>query len=339
VSVSGKLVLMQPDGAQELLADDHNSAALATDGRHVAFTIGTATTETFVVMNLATRTQREILTLPQGAHLRDIDWAPNGRAMAYQVIVPGKSDDLFLAPFPPERGPPHNLGHWYQPSSFSRDGSQIVHAVNRGRRLESAPASEEPGGFDLTGTGSGLEVLDVTTGERTVVHETQKVVWDARFSPDGRSIAYLITLHEPPPSDEPDCTPPTLGLRLYSVAAHSDVPVTIRDAPPGWEDVRNWAWSPDSKRIAVALGTTDCDYPGTASGVFVTSLDLKSQVRASTSRLSVEPAFSPDGGAVAFVDFSESPAKLLRYDLATGKLTLIRRATESENDYRLLSWR
>src|SRR6266545_1742642 len=101
VAVSGKLVLMRPDGTQDLLADSHNSAALAPDGRHVAFTIVTPTTQTFVVMNLVNRTQREILTLPQGAHFGDIDWAPDGRAIAYQVIVSGKSDDLFLAPFPP----------------------------------------------------------------------------------------------------------------------------------------------------------------------------------------------------------------------------------------------
>jgi len=321
VGVYSKLFLIQPDGTQDLLADRANGGVLSTDGRHVAFTIVTLTTQSLVVLSLEDRTRRELLTLPQGSYFHHVGWAPDGKALAYEVIVRGKSDELVLAPFPPERGPPRSLGPWYQGFSISPDGSQIVHAV-----------------YDRA-TGAGLEVLDVATGKRTLVHKTEKALWDARFSPDGRFIAYTITLHEPSPSDEPDCTPPTLGLRVYSVAMHTDIPVTMLGAPPDWEDVKNFAWSPDSKRLAVTLGTTDCDYPGNASGIFVTTLDLKAQVRASTSPLSFEPAFSPDGAAVAFVDFSESPAKLLRYELATAQLTLIRRATERDNYYHLFGWR
>ncbi len=56
--------------------------------------------------------------------------------------------------------------------------------------------------------------------------------------------------------------------------------------------------------------------------------------------MSFEPVFSPDGSAVAFVDLSEPPARLLLYDLTTGELRLIRRATEEDNYYyRLLDWR
>jgi Tol biopolymer transport system component len=121
----------------------------------------------------------------------------------------------------------------------------------------------------------------------------------------------------------------------------TDSAVTIADAPKDWQNVKSFAWSPDSKRIALTLGTVDCDYPGSAAGVFITTIDLKSQVRASLSELAFEPAFSPDGKAVAFVDFSapDSRARLIRYDLATGARTLIRRATDADNSYRLLGWK
>jgi Tol biopolymer transport system component len=75
--------------------------------------------------------------------------------------------------------------------------------------------------------------------------------------------------------------------------------VSIASAPKDWDNVKSFNWSPDSKRLAVMLGTTDCDYPGSANGVFVTSLDLKSQSRVSPTGMALDPVFSPDGSAVA----------------------------------------
>ena len=37
----------------------------------------------------------------------------------------------------------------------------------------------------------GLEVLDIRSGQRTLIHRTTKVVWSAKFSPDGEWIAYI----------------------------------------------------------------------------------------------------------------------------------------------------
>src|SRR5262249_40291408 len=118
-----------------------------------------------------------------------------------------------------------------------------------------------------------------------------------------------------------------------------DRAVTIAAAPKDWDNLKSFQWSPDSKRLALTLGTTDCDYPGSANGVFVTSIDLKSQIRVSQTDMSFEPIFSPDGTSLAFVDFSDSPARLIRYDFATGARMLIRRATQNDNYYHLLDWK
>ncbi len=183
-------------------------------------------------------------------------------------------------------------------------------------------------------------MLDVSTGQRMLLHKTKNIVWDARYSPDGRFIAYQMTSHEPPGSgDEPDCTPPTIGLWIYSLTDHTDRQVTFTSAPAAWDDVKTFEWSQDGTRIVLTLGTTDCDYPGSEDGVFLTTPDLKVQNQISTATMSFEPMFSPDGSAVAFVDLSEPPARLLRYDLTTGELRLIRRATPEENYYTLLDWR
>jgi Tol biopolymer transport system component len=198
---------------------------------------------------------------------------------------------------------------------------KIVHAVN----------------FPST----GLEVLDLASGQRTLIRKTTEIVWSAKYSPDGQSIAYQMTLREPPRTkdDEPDCTPPTIGLRIYSVSRKSDTAVKIAGAPKDWENVRSFVWSPDGKHLAITLGTTDCDYPGSANAVFVTTMDSKSQVRASTGDMSFEPVFSADGSAVAFVDFSDPQARLIRYELESGIRTLIRIATPEDNSYQLLDWK
>ncbi|MDP9280421.1 MAG: hypothetical protein M3P00_13470 [Gemmatimonadota bacterium] len=197
--------------------------------------------------------------------------------------------------------------------------SRIVHAVN-------SPSQ-------------GLEILDVATGKRTLVHKTSKVVWDASFSPDGKHIAYRTTIKDPPPAtdDEPNCEPPTLGLRLFTLADGSDRALEIR-APKEWEDVKGYAWSPDGSRIAVMVGTVDCDYPGSAVGVFLASLDAKSQIRISKSSMALDPVFSPSGSEIAFADAAQSPARLMRYNLASGALTLIVAGTETENYFHLHGW-
>ncbi len=325
VRATGKLLLIQPDGTQRLLADV-DSGMLSPDGRYIAFTTA-ARPKTLFIAPVGSRTSRaatDIVTLPDDAHFERIGWAPDGNAVAYEVI--GTSDDLFLAPFPPARGKPRNLGHWYQGFSFSPDGSKIVHAVNAVSSLGQVT--------------SGLEVLDIRSGQRTLLHKTKNIVWDARYSPDGHFIAYQMTTHEPVRSDdEPSCEGPTIGLWIYSLANHTDRQVTFASAPAKWDNVKTFNWSPDGKRIALTLGTTDCDYPGSEDGVFLTTPDLGVQNQISSSTLSFEPVFSPDGSAVAFLALSGPAAGLLRYDLTTGELTLIRRATQEDDYYRLLDWR
>ena len=319
VLASGKLLLIHLDGTQRIL-DGFNSWVPSPDGKHIAFTTP-ARPKTLTIAAVGSQASTEIATLPGDAHFGAIEWAPDGSAVAYEVRIEGKSDDLFVAPFPPAQGKPRNLGNWYQGFSFSPDGSKIVHAVNLGPGI------------------SGLEVVDVTTGRRSLLHKTKNIVWDARYSPDGRLIAYLMTIHENGTGDEPNCLGPTVGLWIYALTSHTDRQVTVASAPAAWDDVKTFNWSPDGTRLTLTLGTTDCDYPGSEAGVFLTTPDLAVQRQISTTNLSLEPVFSPDGSAVAFVDFSEPPARLLRYDLTTGTLSLIRRATQEDNYYTLLDWR
>jgi WD40 repeat protein len=313
----GKLWIVSPAGAMQMLMDRASVGVFSPDGKRVAVLSGD---RTLSLLSLDSRARRDIVTLLPGTHFGDIAWSPDGRFIGYEVMDKGTGDHLFLVSVETEHVTPRDLGKWYQGLSFSPDASRIVHAVN----------------FPT----QGLEVLDVATGKRTLVHEANKVVWDANFSPDGKHIAYRTTVKEPPAAtdEEPNCEGPTLGLRLYTLADGSDRALGIR-APKGWEDVKNYAWSPDGSRIAVMVGTVGCDYPGDAVGVFLTSLDSKSQIRISTSSMALDPIFSPDGSELAFADAREMPASLMRYNLATGALALIVKGTESDGSFHLHGWK
>jgi len=318
----GKLFLISTDGRQRILGDSMTLGALSPDGQNLAFIrdenpqASPNSSQILSVMPIGGGAAKQITQLPRGAHFGSLGWWPDGSA----VVFEGKDGHLFLAALL-NGGAPRDLGPWYQGFSVSPDGSKIVHAVN-------SPAM-------------GLEVLDVASGQRTLIHQTRKVVWNAKYSPDGQWIAYQMTFRDPPRTkhDEPDCTPPSTGLRIYSMRKKTDAAVTVASAPKDWDNVKSFNWAPDSKRLALTLGTTDCDYPGSANGVFITTLDLKSQIRASLSDMSFEPVFSPDGASVAFLVFSDSPAKLIRYDMTTGVRTLIRQATQADNYYRLIDWK
>jgi Tol biopolymer transport system component len=327
----GNLVIIHPGGTQELISEGTGVAAFSPDHRAVAFTVvhvekGQAQTPLtidakLVVMTLSTRVTTEIVHLPTGAGFQQIGWAPDGNSIAYEAISRDKSDDLFLAPFPPERGSARNLGHWAQGFSFSPDGARIVHAIN-------SPFA--------------LEVLEIASGKRTLLLKANNVIWDAKFSPNGKLIAYTKTVGEPAPTDAgaeddaPDCTAPNTELRLYSLGDGSDSAVRI---PKAGESVYHFSWSPGSRQIAIELGTEDCGSPSGDSAVFVTSTDQKVQTQVSVSSPASQPVFSPDGTAIAFVDSSRFPTGLFRYDLSKGTRELIRRAAPRENTYQLLDWK
>jgi Tol biopolymer transport system component len=313
----GKLWIVSPGRPVQMLMDRASVGVLSPDGRRVAVL---SDDHTLSILSIDTRARRNVVALPAALHFGEIKWSPDGRFIGYEAMDMGTGDHLFLVSADGEHAVPRDLGKWYQGLSFSPDGSRIVHAVNY-------PAT-------------GLEVLDVTTGKRALIHRTARVVWDATFSPDGKHIAYRTTVKEPPEAtdEEPNCLPPTLGLRVFTLADGSDRALLIR-APSKWEDVKAYDWSPDGSRIAVMVGTVDCDYPGNAVGVFLTSLDDKSQIRISKSSMALDPVFSPSGSEIAFADAAQLPARLMRYNLATGALTLIAAGTERENYFHLHAWK
>ncbi len=316
------LYVTEPSGAQSrLLATGVRAAALSPDGNLLAYADETA----IRVLSLLSGQVATLATL-QGGRIEGLTWSPTQTAVAYQVAQADGSK-LFLAAYPPRGDPPRNLGPWYETLSFSPDGTLLLH-----------PAF-------LAGTTShGLEVVHVDTGKRDVVFRAPDLrhIFEAEYSPDGSHIAFTLSQPPPPasPEEEPDCSEPELHLWVLAVASKALVEIDLRRVQQAWTNVKDFAWSPDGKFLAVGIGTVDCDYPGSANGVFVTSLDQTVQFKLSRRQQSLGALFAPDGKQVVFTEYGDygTHPQLVIGELATRKLTPIAN-TRSDEVPTALDWK
>jgi Tol biopolymer transport system component len=303
---------------KQRLADHFRVAVLSPDGNLVAFADG----ESVRVIPLLNGQSATLARFKEG-RVESLAWSPTQTAVAYDVI--GKSWDLFLASYPPGNDPPRNLGQWYESISFSPDGKFILHPT------------VAAGGNGVIAT---LEAVNVENGKRELVYQANKVIWEAQYSPDGSHIAFTMTEVNPPASDdEPDCSGPELSLWVLSVGSKTPVKIDLSGVDKTLANVKDFEWSPDGKLLAAGIGTVDCDYPGSAGAVFVTSLDQKLQFKLSRSELSLQAKFSPDGKRLMFTDFGSYPPKFVIGDLSTRELTPVLGLVSGEDPDSVVDWK
>lgn len=137
-----------------------------------------------------------------------------------------------------------------------------------------------------------------------------------------------------PPADEPECGGPERRLWVLAVGSKTPVEIKLSRVQQQWTNVKDFAWSPDGKRLTVGIGTNDCDYPGSANGVFVTSLDQTVQFKLSRGEQSLRAICSPDGKKAVFTEYTDAAAhpQLMIGDLATRELTPVADTRSSGND-------
>jgi len=316
------LYVTDVSGSQgRLLVKGVRAAALSPEGDLVAY----ADEKAIRVLSLANG-QSVTLASWQDGRIEGLAWSPIQTAVAYQ-LAQADGSKLFLAAYPPRTEPARNLGPWYEAISFSPNGKLILHPAH------------------LAGTTNhGLEVVHVDTGKRDVLFAAPALrsIFEAEYSPDGSRIAFTLSQPPPPapPEDEPDCSGPELHLWVLTVDSKSLVEIDLSRVQQAWTNVKDFAWSPDGKFLAIGIGTVDCDYPGSANGVFVTSVDQTVQFKLSRGQQSLGALFAPDGKQVVFTEYGDDAyhPQLVVGELATRKLTPIAN-TRSHEVPTALDWK
>lgn len=309
---NGALYVMDRNGGnRQRLAESVRAAALSSDGNLAAY----ADKGTVTVISIADEKSVIVTNIKKGM-VDGVAWSPDGKKLAYDAVIPGESENLYIAAYP-NGSAPRNLGHWYGGISFSPDGQFILHAGWR-------PAPQQ--------SGNTLEIANVETGKREELYASNDFIEEPRYSPDGSYIAFRMTSLENTTSsasdDEPDCLGPDYDL--WVLAKSSRTPVKIM------ESVYDFDWSPDGHSLAASTGSQECDYPPPDAAVFFSSIDKKVQFKVSRESPAARPIFSPDGKGIMFTDFNKS--RLMIYDLETRSLAQVGAAKPIVYD-RVYDWK
>jgi Tol biopolymer transport system component len=310
IGESGTLFVQDPDGAnRRKIAEKADAAALSRDGNLVAY----ADDKGVHVLSLL---DGQTVTVARftDASVNSLAWSPDQKSIAYDAGVRMKSWDLFLASYPPAGDTPRNLGHWYETLSFSPSGKFIVHPSFD----ETAP----PGPPDI------LETVNVETGKRETIYKGVTTIWEAKYSPDGSSIAFMMTDPEDNAAER-DSGGAVIDLWLLRLDSKKAVRIM--------RGVFDFDWSPNGRFLAITKGSEVGEYPPDDGAVFISSVDGKDQFQISKNAPSVAAKFSPDSKELIFKEFNAY--RLVVGDLATRKLTLVRAYDSREYGCTVYDWK
>ena len=309
IKESTTLFVMDPGGmSPRKIAENAGAAVLSRDGNLVAYVADKAVH----VFSLLDGQSVTVARFADG-FVQTMAWSPDQKSIAYDVQVRMKSWDLYLASYPPTGAAPRNLGHWYETVSFSPNGKFILH-----------PSFDEtgpPGPPDI------LETVNLETGKRETIYKGVTTIWNAKYSPDGSSIAFMMT--DPADNnDERDSGGSVTDLWLL----HLDSKKAVKIMP----GVFDFDWSPDGRFLAIGTGTEVGDYPPDDGAVFISSVDGKVQFQISKNAPSLGAKFSPDSKEVMFVDFNAS--RFVIGNITTRKLSSIAGSGTGGYEYIVCDW-
>ena len=310
IQESATLLVQDPDGTnRRKIAENAGAAALSRDGNLVAYVAD----EAVHVFSLLDGHSVSVANLADGS-VHTLAWSPDQKSIAYDGGVRMKSWDLFLASYPPAGDTPRNLGHWYETISFSPNGKFIVH-----------PSFDETG---PPGPPNILETVNVETGKRETIYKGVTTIWDAKYSPDGSSIAFMMTDPEDDLSerDSGGAVRDLWILRLDTKKAEKIMPGVV-----------DFDWSPDGRSLAIGKGSEEGDYPPDDAAVFISSVDGKDQFQISKNAPSLGAKFSPDSKEVIFVEYNA--CRFVIADLATRKLTPMPLSGSREYGNTIYDWK
>jgi dipeptidyl aminopeptidase/acylaminoacyl peptidase len=298
--------LRHSDGKAEEMLHGGPWMKMSPDGDHLAYWIPEK--HELHVFSIVTRTDAVVDVAP-GANMREIAWSGQGRLLAYAL------------------------------RDANAPGIRVVDMQSGKRSIVNATFSAIVPSPDtehiVVVTWQGVERIRIADGQRAIIVAAD-FVNEAAYSRSGALLGMLVSQASTTTTDdnEPDCTGGTSALLIEGAQQPLKIPF-----PPGFDNVLDFAFSPDDRAVAVTFGAAACDYPGDLARVYIVTLADQELVPLSPAdRLSVKAQWSPDAKTLVYSDYSGSDSGLAAVDVQTGKTVRLTAPTQDGPD-EFLGWR
>ncbi|HSE97520.1 MAG TPA: S9 family peptidase [Blastocatellia bacterium] len=240
-------------------------------------------------------------------------WSPDGKWLAYTVSEWNKKEnrrDTHIYIISASGGSPVKLTNGERGESspqWSPDGSRIAFLANR---EQAQPGSQQGGG-----RGNQIWVISVSGGEAEKITDEETAVSQFRWSPDGKSIAYVI---RDVPKDKAEREKRKKD-KFDTIVVDSDYTYSHlwvmnldskqkKRATEGSFSISDPQWSPDSKWIAYTVSRsgaqessfTDISEDRNTDIFVVASTGGQSRQLTSNPGPDSSPRWSPDGKHIAY---------------------------------------